>query len=197
MRLRAYSSIIDIIANTVLISVCISMLVALVSWTALIAHRYSRPCCITTTLFASRCHPALSISTLSNRILSPATLPVPRGPTKLRITRRPLHPLPDNPVHLYSHPHLYLSTCSTHFLDAPRRQALLSALESEYSSAQSEFVNAPMCTITFVSSGVTATPCPFVRGEEALALASILDGSCSTSGFHGLIQNLPGTWNAR
>ena len=117
----------------------------------------------------------------------------------LRITRRPLRLLPDsdNTVCLYSHPHLYLSTCSTHFLDAARRQVLLSALESEWSSAQPESMNAPMRTITFVLSGVKATPCPFVRGEEALGFASILDGSCSTSGFDGPLQNLPGTWNAR
>ena len=116
---------------------------------------------------------------------------------KLRITRRPFLPLPDNPVRLYSHPHLHPSTGSTHFPDAARRQALLNVLESKWSSAQPESMNAPMRTITFVLSGVTATPCPFVRGEEALGLASILDGSCSTSGFHGLLQNLPGTWNAR
>ena len=114
-----------------------------------------------------------------------------------RITHRPFLPLPDNPVCLYSHPHLYLSTGSTHLLDAARRQALLSALESEYSSAQSEVMNAPMCAITSVSSVATTTLHWFVHVEDALALASILNGSCSTSSFHGLLQNIPGTWNAR
>ena len=57
----------------------------------------------------------------------------------LRITRRLFRALPDNPVCFYYHPHPYLSTCPTQFLDAVRRQALLSGLESEYSSAQPEF----------------------------------------------------------
>ena len=53
-------------------------------------------------------------------------------------------------------------------LDAARCQVLLSAFESEYSSAQPESMNAPMRTITFVLSGVAATLCPFVRGGRHL-----------------------------
>ena len=164
------------------------MFVAPVSRAALVAHRYSGPGGTTTTRFAIRWHPALSISTSSARISSPAILPVPRGPMVLRSTRRPFRSIPDSAVCLSSHPHLYLSTVPIQLLDTAHRQALPSAIASEYGADRSDFLNA------HVHNATLRRP---LHVEETLALASTPGARCSTPGSDGFIPTVAGTWKTR
>ena len=85
-----------------------------------------------------------------------------KAPMILRIMRRRILASPDNPVCFY----FYHFCIYPPILSVAHCKELLSALASDWISTQSEFLDVPMWTITFVSSVVISTLRRFVRGQR-------------------------------